>query len=183
MANIIVSGCPRSGTSMTMRILANANLDIATDNKRIADKDNLHGYYEVESIVNKIKDNPGVVFNYDGQVLKVIHFGIQYLPKGSYKIIYIERNIDEVLDSMEKMMGKEDPERENTKRVFLSFNDKTKKIMKERDDIDYIIINHRDLVTDPEPTIDKIIHFLGISLSKKEDMLKAIDNRSYRNKH
>jgi hypothetical protein len=182
MTNIIVSGCPRSGTSMLMRILDNAGLPIATDKERRADKDNVHGYFEVDNIVNKLKEKPEFVFDYDGKVLKVIHYGLQYLPKGDYKLVYIERDLDEVMMSMEKMIGVEDPKREQTKRAFAAFNDKAKAMADERDDIDFLLVAHRDLVTDPAPVVDEIISFLDIDPARKDDMLSAIDPTQYRNR-
>jgi len=182
MVNYIVSGCPRSGTSMLMQILANAGMPIAIDEKRKADKDNIKGYYEVDRIVNKVKENPNVVVEYDNKILKIIHFGIQYLPKGEYKIIYIERDIEEVLDSMDKMVGEKDNKRDETREVFLKFNKIAKKLMQERNDIDFILVNHRDLLTNPEPTINKIIEFFNIDKDKKQAMISAIDQKSYRNR-
>ena len=182
MVNYIVSGCPRSGTSMLMQILANAGMPIATDKKREADKDNMKGYYEVDKIVDKVKENPNVVVEYDNKILKIIHFGIQYLPKGEYKIIYIERDIEEVLDSMDKMVGEKDNKRDETKEVFLKFNKLAKKLIQEREDIDFILVNHRDLLTNPEPTINKIIEFFNINKDKKQAMISAIDQKAYRNR-
>ena len=74
MVNYVVSGCPRSGTSMLMQILTNAGMPIATDKKREADKDNMKGYYEVDGIVDKVKENPNVVVEYDNKVLKIMRF-------------------------------------------------------------------------------------------------------------
>lgn len=182
MVNYIVSGCPRSGTSMTMRILFNAGMPIAKDDKREADHDNRHGYFEIDDIVNKIKDNPEIVFEYDDKVLKVIHYGIQFFPKGNYKIIFIERDLDEVMASMEKMMGKPDPKREETKQIFSAFNKKARKLLEEREDIDFIVINHRDLINDAEPVIEKIIEFYAIDPEKKQKMMEAIDPELYRNR-
>ncbi|MBU0762115.1 MAG: sulfotransferase [Candidatus Altiarchaeota archaeon] len=182
MANIIVSGCPRSGTSMTMRILAAAGLPIATDEVREADKDNLHGYFEVDAIVDRIKENPDYVRGFDGKVLKVIHYGLQYLPKGDYKVVYIERDLDEVMSSMEKMTGKPDPNREETKQAFRKLGEKIKKEMGEREDMDVLYISHRKLLTEPNPEVERIIDFLGIDNLRLGDMVSAIDKRSYRNR-
>ena len=63
MTYYIVSGCPRSGTSLTMRILHKAGLPIAADNKRKADYDNKHGYFEIDNIINKLKDNPDIILH------------------------------------------------------------------------------------------------------------------------
>lgn len=182
MSQIIVSGCPRSGTSLTMRILEKAGLPIAVDNKREADSDNVHGYFEIDDIINKLRDNPELVHEYKDQVLKVTHFGIQYLLPGEYKIVYIERNINEVLASMEKMSGKQDPDPEETRDILIRYNEKVKKMMEERNDISYIKIHYSELLSDPGETINRIIQFLAINPTKKEEMMTAIDKSSYRNK-
>ncbi len=182
MTVIIVSGCPRSGTSMTMRILSAAGLPIATDERREADKDNLHGYFEIDSIVDRLKAEPNVVGRYEGKVLKVIHYGLQYLPRGDYKVVYIERDLDEVMASMEKMSGKPDPNREETKEAFRRLGEKVRGEIKARPDMRALYISHRKLLTDPGPEIDAIISFLGVDASRRGDMLSAIDKKSYRNK-
>ena len=182
MVNFIVSGCPRSGTSLTMNIIAKSGLPIAADNKRAADYDNKKGYFEVDQIINKIKDDPQGIFKFDGKVVKIIHYGLQFLPKGDYKIIYVERDLDEVLASMEKMMGKSDPNRAETKRIFSGFNEKIKKMIQERKDVDVLFIKYNDLLTTPEPVVDELIKFLGINLSKKQAMLSVIDPSLYRNR-
>jgi len=182
MVNYIVSGCPRSGTSLAMRMLSSAGMPIAKDDRRVADVNNQHGYFEVDSIINKIKENPSMLGQYKGKVLKVIHYGLRFFPKGDYKIIYIERDIEEVLDSMEKMIGKPDPNREGTKRQFLALAEEIKSYIKERDDVDVLFINHADLLSDPEPTANRIIEFCGLSTDKKQAMLDAIDHSAYRNR-
>lgn len=182
MVNYIVSGCPRSGTSMLMRVLKAAGMDIAEDEKRKADKHNPHGYFEVDDIINKLKENPEIISDFDGKVLKVTHFGIQFLPEGNYKLIYIERDFDEVFKSMEKMQGKTD-EVTQENNPFIKFNQDVKKLLKERIDIDSLIVNYNKLLSNPEPEIEKIIHFLNISPEKKPDMLNAIDKKLYRNRN
>lgn len=182
MVNYIVSGCPRSGTSMLMRILEKSGMPIATDEKRGPDESNVHGYFEVESIIDRLKENPGIVFDYDNKVLKVINYGIKYLPEGDYMMIYIERDLDEVMASMEKMTGKKDPDILNTKRAFESLNEEAKKLISERSDIRVLPVKHGDFMTKPGPVIDKIINFYGINPDKKPGMLSAIDKTQYRNR-
>lgn len=182
MVNYIVSGCPRSGTSLMMQILNNSGLNIAKDDKRKADNDNKHGYFEIDNIISRLKKDPLTIFKFDDKVVKVTHFGIQYLPEGDYKIIYLERDIEEVLDSMEKMMGKGDENRQETKRIFVGFNDKVKKHMEGRADIKYLLINYKKLLTNSEKELDKIINFFGINSSMKEKMMSSIDKKSYRNR-
>ena len=45
---IVVSGLPRSGTSMMMKMLEVGRQPILTDNLREADANNPNGYYEFE---------------------------------------------------------------------------------------------------------------------------------------
>ena len=120
----IVSGLPRSGTSMIMQALEAGGFPVATDGKRQPDESNPKGYLEIDSIINKLKDNPDFIFNFEDKVVKVIAYGIQYLPSGSYRVIYVERDIDEVLDSMEKMIGAKDEGRSGTREAFIRLNDK-----------------------------------------------------------
>jgi len=174
MANYIVSGCPRSGTSLTMRMLANAGMPIAKDGKRAADSNNQHGYFEIDEVINQIKKDPSILNKYEGQVLKVIHYGLKFFPEGNYKIIYIERDIDEVLDSMDEMIGKSDPNKEATKARFVALAKQIKDHIKTRDDMDVLFVSYADLLSDPEPTVERMIVFCGLSLDKKQ--------ASYRNR-
>jgi len=174
---------------MTMRILFNAGMTIAKDDKREADSDNPHGYFEIDGIIDKIKDNPEIALKYKDQVLKVTHYGIKFLPKISgegddrYKIVYVDRDIEEVLDSMEKMIGKPDPNRDETRQVFIKLNEKIKSDMDARDDMDHIIVSHRDLVNSESAAFDAVIDFLDIDPQKKDIMMSAVDRSLYRNKN
>jgi hypothetical protein len=78
---------------MLMQILDAGGLPVASDAKRNPDRSNPKGYLEVESIIDKLKDNPDYVFNFEDKVLKVIAYGLQYLPPGNYKLIYVDRQI------------------------------------------------------------------------------------------
>ena len=155
---------------------------MADDSMRAADINNKHGYFEINDIINKIQKDPKIVLKYQNKVLKVTSYGLKSFPKGNYKIIYIERDIEEVLDSMDKMTGKRDENRATTKAVFLKLNRTAKNLMKERDDMDFITISYYDLIKKPRPVIDRIVKFLGLDSSKKEKMIEAIDVDSYRNR-
>src|SRR5512138_868142 len=90
---IIVSGLPRSGTSMMMRMLAEGGLPIITDELRRADDDNPRGYFELET-VRQLKDGNAAWLNEaNGKVVKVISSLLEYLPQEyQYKIIFMERD-------------------------------------------------------------------------------------------
>lgn len=176
----IVSGLPRSGTSLIMQILEAGGMPIATDKKREPDENNPKGYLEIESIINKLKDNPDFVFNFKRKVLKVIAYGLQFLPHGYYYVIYVERNIEEILDSMEKMMGSKDEEREDTKQAFIKLNNKTKAEITEREDIKVLFVNYNEILSSPKEHLNEIFRFLQDKNLDLEKMMKVVDNRLYR---
>lgn len=176
----IVSGLPRSGTSLLMQALQAGGLPVATDGKRKPDDDNPKGYVEIESIIDKLRDNPEFVFNFEDQVVKVIAYGLQYLPRGNYKVVYMDRNIEEVLDSMEKMMGSKDEEREGTKAAFIKLNEKTKVNISSREDIDVLFVNYNEILSSPEEQLVKVHRFFEDKNLDLAKMVEAVDNTLYR---
>lgn len=180
--NYIVSGLERSGTSMLMQILKAGNIPISFDEARKPDENNPKGYYELEGgkIINKLMEGKFPLEDFKGKFIKITAFGLKFLPIGKYKIIYSERNIEEILDSMEKMIGKKDPNREEAKQTFLKLNEMIKNTIKEREDIEVLFINYNDTLTNPTKNINKIKTFLDASEDALESMINVIDTRLYR---
>jgi hypothetical protein len=178
--NYIVSGLPRSGTSMVMQILEAGGMPIATDEKREPDESNPKGYLEIESIIDRLKASPDYVFEFGGKVLKVIAYGLKYLPQGRYKVIYLNRNIDEVLDSMEKMMGAKDEERDETKEAFIRLNEMSKTKISERKDMEVLFVDYNNILSDPQKNLEKIHHFFEEKNLDVHKMIEAVDQRLYR---
>ena len=101
---IIVSGLPRSGTSLMMQMLASGGLKTVTDNVRTADTDNPRGYYELEK-VKKIKDDASWLPETRGKAFKMVSQLLFDLPPNErYRIIFMERDLDEMLVSQEAML-------------------------------------------------------------------------------
>lgn len=102
---IIVSGLPRSGTSMMMKMLAQGGISIVMDGEREADEDNPNGYFEIE-LSKKLKDGEiNWIYNAQGKAVKIISYFLEYLPADlAYDIIFMEREIHEVLASQKKML-------------------------------------------------------------------------------
>src|SRR5713101_4497721 len=101
---IIVSGLPRSGTSLMMQMLENGGVEVMTDNTRTADTDNPRGYYEFEK-VKKIKQDSSWLPLTRGKAFKMVSQLLYDLPPGErYRIIFMGRDLDEVLLSQEKML-------------------------------------------------------------------------------
>src|SRR6516162_8939972 len=100
----IVSGLPRSGTSLMMQMLDYGGMEVVTDNIRTADTDNPKGYYEYE-IVKKIKQDISWLPATRGKAFKMVSQLLYDLPANeTYRIIFMERDMDETLLSQEKML-------------------------------------------------------------------------------
>ena len=182
--NYIVSGLERSGTSMLMQILYKGGADTSFDDDRKPDENNPQGYYELENgkIINRLIKHDFPFDDHLGKFIKITCYGLKYLPERKYKIIYSERNIDEILDSMERMTGKKDPERSETKDVFIKLNNMTKKNIQKRDDIDVLFVNYNNIVKNSDENIKKIYDFLDNKNLNFEKMLNVVNKDLYRQK-
>jgi hypothetical protein len=102
----IVSGMPRSGTSMMMQMLEAAGLEVATDSRRIADSDNPNGYYELDA-VKRLREDSSFLKSVVGRVVKVVAPLMPFLPpEYDYRVISMERDLDEVLASQRVMLDR-----------------------------------------------------------------------------
>lgn len=182
--NYIVSGLERSGTSMMMQLLNSADLPTSSDDSRLPDRNNPKGYFELEGgkIINKLIDGSFPLDDFKGKFIKITAYGLRFLPPGKYKIIYSERNMEEILDSMDKMIGKKDDNREVTRETFVKLNDLVKDHILERDDIDVLLVSYNNILSNPEENINKIIDFLGMPKETIDKMMEVIDSRLYRNR-
>ena len=180
--NYIVSGIERSGTSMLMQILNGGDIPVAFDLSRPKDTHNPKGYFELEGgkIINRLMEGSFPFENYKGQFIKITAYGLKYLPPGDYKIIYSERNIEEILDSMEKMTGFKDSNRKETKIAFLKLNDMIKSQIEKREDIDVLFVNYNEIITDPDKNLKEILNFLKLTDANLGQMKNVIDNKLYR---
>src|SRR5512147_2016070 len=108
----IVSGLPRSGTSMMMKLLEAGGLPPLTDNLRTADEDNPKGYYEFERVKQLPKGDVAWLPEAQGKVVKVIAALLPYLPaEYTYRVVFMQRAMPEVLASQRQMLIRrgEDP--------------------------------------------------------------------------
>jgi hypothetical protein len=183
---IIVSGLPRSGTSMMMRMLAEGGLPVLTDELRRPDDDNPRGYFELE-VVRQLKEgNVHWLSDANGKVVKVISALLEYLPQGhQYKIIFMERDPKETLVSQKKMLdhrGQEsklaDEEMEQQLQNHLAA---MKPWLVRQPNMDVLYVNYNSLMAEPEPSCDRIAEFLGMPLNQSH-MLAVPDEQLYRNR-
>src|SRR5690349_20802881 len=103
---IVVSGLPRSGTSLMMQMLDHGGIPTVTDNIRTADTDNPKGYYEFEQ-VKKLKEDASWLPATRGKAVKMVSQLLYDLPAHeNYRIIFMERDFDEMIRSQEKMLAR-----------------------------------------------------------------------------
>ena len=111
---IIVSGLPRSGTSMMMKMLEAGGQVILTDNLREADANNPKGYYEFERVKQMKDGDLAWLSDAVGKVVKIVTGLIMFLPSSyNYKIIFMRRDLNEILSSQKKMLGRLGKEDDN----------------------------------------------------------------------
>lgn len=179
--NYIISGQERSGTSMLMQILNAGNIPTAFDNSRPADDHNIKGYYELEGgkIINKLISNEFPLHKYKGNFIKITAYGLKFLPPGRYKIIYTERNIEETLDSIEKMIGKKEINRDETRNNIIKLSNLIKNEILVRKDIQVLFVNYNNILEHPKNNIIKILNFLNLPEDHLQKMIDAVDLTIY----
>lgn len=178
---VIVSGLPRSGTSMMMKMLASANIPILTDELRKADENNLEGYFEFEPVKKLMADNTWMK-DAKGKAVKIIAQLLPYINLSfKYKVIFMQRDIDEVLRSQEKMIGNVDPER--SKKLKETFSRQKKDVLSflDKNKVEYLEIDYLDCIQQVDHVVQKVSSFLACE-SHQEAMKQAINPNLYRNR-
>lgn len=181
--NYIVSGLERSGTSMLMQILHAGGFPMAFDNStRPPDENNPKGYFELEGgkIINKLMEESFPFDTFKGQFIKITAYGLKFLPRGCYRVIYSERDIEEILDSMEKMARINDTNRSDTRDVFVKLNNMIKDLILNREDMDVLLVNYNQILKNPKDSIEKIHDFFNSSDFSLEQMISCVDQQLYR---
>jgi len=183
--NYIVSGLERSGTSLIMQLLRAGGVPCAFDTaSRPPDDNNPRGYFELEGgkVISRLRDGVFPLAEYRGRFIKITAYGLKFLPPGQYCVIYTERNIEEVLDSMEKMAKLQDADRESTKAVFVKLNELTKGQLLGRPDVKLLLVNYNAIVRDPAPEIRRIAEFIGATGIDEKAMAATVDEKLHRNR-
>jgi hypothetical protein len=102
----IVSGLPRSGTSMAMQMIVAGGIPPLTDGLRAADDDNPRGYFEFER-VKSLRTDKAWLDEARGKVVKVIHMLVTELPDDRpYRVVFLDRRLEEVVKSQSTMLAR-----------------------------------------------------------------------------
>lgn len=183
---IIVSGLPRSGTSMMMRMLAEGGLPVITDELRRPDEDNPNGYFELE-VVRQLREGDSTwLRGANGKGIKVISSLLEFLPQTyQYKIIFMERDTREMLASQKKMLehrGEQarisDEEMEQQFHYHLAA---IKPWLVRQPNMDVLYVKYNVLLAEPERFCDQIAGFLELPLDQRR-MLTVPNTQLYRNR-
>ncbi len=182
----IVSGLPRSGTSMMMRMLEAGGLAPVVDGERKANADNPMGYYEFEP-VKALKEDSSWVADSTGQAVKVIYKLVYDLPNNvPYRIVFMQRDIEEVLSSQEKMMRRDglDPDTIGRDLLFNLFQTDVmdfRRWAEVQGNIQIMYADYRRMIDEPEEMSRHIAEFLGEDLDIQA-MASVVDPDLYRNR-
>ncbi len=182
----IVTGLPRSGTSMVMKMLESGGIPPLTDRIRKADVDNPKGYYEFER-VKKLPEDTKWLNDAKGKAVKVLAELLRYLPNDyEYRILLIERNMQEIIKSQNKMLIRRDKDTNKVSdheiiRIFGKTLKMMKKWIDEQANVEVLFINYNEILRNPEDCIKKINDFFNGVLDEGK-MLSAIDEKLYRNR-
>ena len=183
---IIVSGLPRSGTSMMMKMLEEGGIPILTDAIRSADDDNPNGYYEFE-VVKRLPDGQNQwLADANHKAVKIISALLEYLPANyRFKIIFMEREPREILASQQKMLanrneksGISDAEMQEQFQKHLAA---IKYWLARQPNMDVMYVDYNKMIVSPENYCRDIADFIAIPIDVSK-MLAVPNERLYRNR-
>jgi hypothetical protein len=183
---IIVSGLPRSGTSLMMQMLAAGGVPILSDGERVADADNPRGYCEWEQ-VKQLPKEPACIDQAEGKAVKVISQLLFALPTGhDYRILFMERPLPEVIASQAEMIrrrgtsGPAVPEAALIAGLRAHLN-QVNAWLAQRKEILVRRQPYHELLRAPVAASENIGKFLDLRLDI-ESMAKQVDPTLYRNR-
>jgi len=180
----VVSGLPRSGTSMLMSMLESGGIAALSDGERKADDDNPRGYYELEA-VKLLPAGTDWLARAPGSAVKVVSALLDRLPAGhDYRVLFLERDLGEVLASQRRMLERRG---EPTDRVgdsamagmFRRHLDQVLALAGARSEVRLLVLRHAQVLANPAAAAQRIDDFLGGGLDRSA-MAAAVDDGLWR---
>jgi hypothetical protein len=185
---VVVSGLPRSGTSMAMRMLDAGGLPILTDRAREADDDNPHGYFELDRVLELDKGgDAGWLSGARGKAVKIISALLPHLPEHfNYQVLFMHRDLGEVLASQNRMLtrrGKAGSSAgdEEMRRLYEQHLRQMASLLKRRACFETLDVRYADVIAAPQAQAQRIKAFLGGRLDVTR-MAEAVSPELYRNR-
>jgi hypothetical protein len=180
----IVSGLPRSGTSLMMQMLAAGGVPILSDGERVPDADNPRGYCEWERI-KQLPKEPACIAEAEGKAVKVISQLLFALPAGhNYQIVFMERPLPEVVASQAEMIrrrgttGAPLPEAALIAGLRAHLN-QVNAWLAQKPDIQVSRLQYHSVLRDPRAAAENVQSFLQRALDV-EAMARQVDQSLYR---
>jgi hypothetical protein len=184
---VVVSGLPRSGTSMLMKMLEAGGLALVTDGQRTADESNPKGYFEDERVKNLAQDpDKRWLGDARGKAVKIISYLLKELPRQhNYRVVFLRRDLREVLASQSKMLALQgQPDDTPDERMMELFeNDlwRARYLLKHGRHFEALEVRYAEVVARPEEEARRIAAFVGQGLDVPA-MVRAVDASLYRNR-
>ncbi len=182
----VVSGIPRSGTSLMMRMLDAGGIPALTDGERRADSHNPHGYFEYEP-VKRLASDASWMESARGKSLKVIYRLLRFLPAGvPFRVILMKRDMHEVFDSQRDMLrargdGAAEQSGDRLIAALAAELEETRNWLLRQSQISVLDVNYAEVVADPAGQARELSSFLGGGLAEAA-MAAAVDPSLYRHR-
>ena len=182
----IVSGLPRSGTSLMMQMLVAGGMTALSDGERRADTDNPRGYLEWERI-KQLPNDPGCIAEGEGRVVKVISRLLLSLPAGhEYRIVFMQRPLPEVLASQDEMLRRRGTYKEGADSAAISaaFEKHLREVYAWMDGKPYVKalrVPYHEVLSKPKDISQQLAQFLAVPLDVAT-MAQQVDASLYRNR-
>ncbi len=184
---IVVSGLPRSGTSMTMKMLEAGGLSLVIDGIRTADEDNPKGYYEDERVkdLGEMADKSWLESS-RGKAIKIISYLLKDLPGDhNYKVLFMRRDVHEILASQTKMLERRGETSETDDQRMIELYDdhlwKVNRLLGREPHLDVIDVHYKAVLEEPRAQAERLRDFLGLPLDAAK-MAGVVDGSLYRNR-
>jgi len=183
---VVVSGLPRSGTSMAMKMLEAGGLGVVTDGLRTADEDNPKGYYEDERVKDLYQPGDKTWLRESrGRVIKIISFLLKSLPdENNYKVLFMHRSLREIVASQNKMLARRGEKNDTSDdRAVALLEDQVRdaRFFLRRPQFEVLELNYRETLESPRPLALKMAGFVGEALDV-DKMTQVVDVQLYRNR-
>ena len=185
---VVVSGLPRSGTSMAMMMLQAGGVPLLTDDVRLADESNPNGYFEFEPVKRlDSAGDPDWLADAGGRAVKIISFLLTWLPEThDYRVLFMQRDLDEVIASQEQMLVRRGEPADGAgadamREIYARHLEQVERLLSNRRCFTRLPVSYRAAIERPAVEARRISDFLGGSLDVER--MAAVANRQlYRNR-
>ena len=175
---LIVSGLPRSGTSLTMQILEAAGIPVMTDGLRQVDEHNPQGYYEWDRI-KQLPDDPQLIAEAEGRAVKVVSALLPSLPRRHrYRIVFVRRDVQETILSQNRLRvrltGLPPDDTESTQRQIQKHLAQTHQLLESATNLQWIEIQFEKLLEKSDQEFVRLAAFCGLDTGRLPEMKAAV---------